>query len=73
MYCLWASGWRVNDCIAVDDDSYLENLPQQNIGNIRVVVRRGKVGDVTLSHQYDIVASGKVHERSKKGLSHQVK
>ncbi|KJA14701.1 hypothetical protein HYPSUDRAFT_48921 [Hypholoma sublateritium FD-334 SS-4] len=75
----WVSDYEAKNFLfapleLTDDDSYLENPALQNIGSIRVVLTRGTYrGRAAGHHGYNIVDTGKVHERSKKGLSHRVK
>ncbi len=58
----------------IDDDAYLDHPPLRNVGNIWVVMTRGKRGDFVPAGRERVLADvGKVHERSKNGLSHHVK
>ena len=58
----------------LDDDSFLDTPLSQSFGEIKLVISRITVPEVVTKHQFTcIVPPQKVHERSKKGIAHQVK
>ena len=61
--------------MGLDDDTYLDTSPSHSIGKIKLVINRTTVPEDTDEDgmEYPLPHLHKVHERSKKAISHRVK
>lgn len=60
----------------LDDDTYLDTSPSQSIGEIKLVILRTTIPEVVGEERgilQGLPPLQKVHERSKKAITHRVK
>jgi len=63
------------DILMLDDDAYLESSSLRKTGEIKLDIFEAKLirSDMPLTTNFTLPTGDKVHERSKKGMNHQVK